>query len=193
MAYLATLRVGFWTATRTGYTREIGISIGSGGRCRSGSLKQREGVNNPCAPVALPLSCYIRPGNKVKSELNPEVGVEPVGISLPYDHLLLPEESRNLGCMVAPELYALQLIALFQPFLVLAVAADAALRKNGIQCRAVHILGNVACRVERSLGRTPRAPLPWLVGFHQLGQRLAVDAEGEGFELTRGYGLPPPR
>lgn len=50
---------------------------------------------------------YIHPGNKVKSESNPEVGVEPVGISLPYDHLLLPEESRNLGCMVAPELYAL--------------------------------------------------------------------------------------
>lgn len=59
------------------------------------------------------LSCYIRPGNKVKSESNPEVGVEPVGISLPYDHPLLPEERRNLGCMVAPELYALQLIALF--------------------------------------------------------------------------------
>lgn len=86
--------------------------------------------------------------------------------------------------MVAPELYALQLIALFQPFLILAVAADAALRKNGIQRRAVYILGNVACRVERSLGWTPHAPLSRLVGLHQFGQRFAVDAEGEGFELA---------
>ena len=30
------------------------------------------------------------PGNKVKSESNPEVGVEQVGVALPYDHLLLP-------------------------------------------------------------------------------------------------------
>ena len=59
------------------------------------------------------LSCYIRPGNKVKSESNPEVGVEPVGISLPYDHLLLPEESRNLGCVITSELYALPLVTLF--------------------------------------------------------------------------------
>jgi len=56
---------------------------------------------------------YIHPGNKVKSESNPEVGVEPVDVIFPYDHLLLSEESCNLGCMVAPELYALQLIALF--------------------------------------------------------------------------------
>ena len=33
---------------------------------------------------------YIHPGNKVKSESNPEVGVEPVGVVFPYDHLLLP-------------------------------------------------------------------------------------------------------
>ena len=112
---------------------------------------------------------YIRPDNKVKSESNPEVGVEPVGISLPYDHLLLPEESCNFGCVVVPELYALPLVALFQPFLIRAVAADAALRKNGIQRRSVYILGNVACRVERTLGWTPRAPLSRLVGLHQLG------------------------
>ena len=112
MAYLATLRVGLWTATRTGYTRVIGNCIGSGGRCRSDSLKQRERENSTCAPAVL-LYSYIHPGNKVKSGSNPEVGVEPVGISLPYDHMLLPEESCNLGCMVAPELYALQLIALF--------------------------------------------------------------------------------
>ena len=56
---------------------------------------------------------YIYPGNKVKSESNPEVGVEPIGVAFPYDHPLLSEESCNLGCMVAPELYALQLIALF--------------------------------------------------------------------------------
>lgn len=86
--------------------------------------------------------------------------------------------------MVAPELYALHLVAFFQPFLIRAVAADAALRKNGIQRCAVYLLGNVACRVERPLDRTPRAPLPGLVGLHQLGQRLAVDAEGEGFELA---------
>lgn len=36
------------------------------------------------------LSCYIRPGNKVKSGSNPEVGVEPVDVVFPYDHLLLP-------------------------------------------------------------------------------------------------------
>lgn len=70
------------------------------------------GKQPPCSGRSA-LSCYIRPGNKVKSGSNPEGGVEPVGISLPYDHLLLPEESRDLGCMVAPELYALQLIALF--------------------------------------------------------------------------------
>ena len=127
---------------------------------------------------------YIHPGNKVKSESNPEVGVEPVDVIFPYDHLLLSEESCNLGCMVAPELYALPLIALFQPFLILAVAADAALRKNVIQRCAVYILGNIACRVERSLGWTPRAPLPRLVGLHQFGQRLAVDTEGEGLELA---------
>lgn len=68
--------------------------------------------NSTCAPAVL-LYSYIHPGNKVKSGSNPEVGVEPVGISLPYDHMLLPEESCNLGCMVVPELYALQLIALF--------------------------------------------------------------------------------
>lgn len=36
-------------------------------------------------------------------------------------------------------------------------------------------------------GRTvpwPDAPLPRLVGLHQLGQRLAVDAESKGFELA---------
>ncbi len=59
------------------------------------------------------LSCYIRPGNKVKSESNPEVGVEPVGVALPYDHPLLPEESCNLGRTVAPELYALPLVHSF--------------------------------------------------------------------------------
>ena len=98
--------------------------------------------------------------------------------------MLLPEERRNLGCVIVPELYALSLVALLQSFLIRAVAADASLRKNGIQRRAVYILGNIACRVERSLGWTPRAPLPRLVGLHQLGQRLAVDAEGEGLELA---------
>ena len=33
---------------------------------------------------------YIHPGNKVKSVSNPEVGVEQVGVVLPYDHLLFP-------------------------------------------------------------------------------------------------------
>ena len=79
----------------------IGSCIGNGGEHRSGSLKQREGVNSHW----LRQFCFIlllHPGNKVKSESNPEIGVEPVGISLPYDYLLLPEESCNLGCVIAP-------------------------------------------------------------------------------------------
>ncbi|WP_303216482.1 hypothetical protein [Parabacteroides johnsonii] len=58
MAYLATLRVGLWTATRTGYTRVIGNCIDSGGGRRSGSLNQRELVNSPCAPAVLLYSIY---------------------------------------------------------------------------------------------------------------------------------------
>ena len=87
MAYLATLRVGLWTVPRTGYTRVIGNCNGSGRWRLSDSLKQRERENSPCAPAVL---LYIHPGNKVKSESNPEVGVEPVGVVFPYDHLLLP-------------------------------------------------------------------------------------------------------
>lgn len=184
MAYLATLRVGLWTVPRTGYTRVIGSCIGYGRRLRSDFPETEGRGKQPLRSGVLLYSVIYGPGNKVKSESNPEVGVEPVDVVFPYDHLLLPEESRNLGCMVAPELYALQLVALFEPFLIRAVAADAALRKNGIQRCAVYILGNVACRVERAFGWTSRAPLSRLVGLHQLGQRLAVDAESEGLKLT---------
>ena len=58
LAYLATLRVGLWTATRTGYTRVIGNCNGSGGGRRSGSLKQREEVNSPCALAVMLYSIY---------------------------------------------------------------------------------------------------------------------------------------
>ena len=102
LQHFATLRVGLCTATRTGYSRVIGNCIGYGRRCRFGSLKQREGVNNPC--VTAVLLYYIHSGNKVKSGSNPEIGVEPIGISLPYDHVLHPEGSRDLGRMVPPEL-----------------------------------------------------------------------------------------
>lgn len=56
--YLATLRVGLWTAPRTGYTRVIGNCIGSGGGHLHDSLKQRKGVNSPCAPAVLLYSLY---------------------------------------------------------------------------------------------------------------------------------------
>ena len=47
------------------------------------------------------------------SEFYPVCVVVLIGVAFPYVHPLLSVESCNLGCMVAPELYALQLIALF--------------------------------------------------------------------------------
>lgn len=80
-------------------------------------------------------------------------GIDIIFFPLFYHHPLVAEEGGYLDRLVMTEFYTLQSVHLFQPFQIITIIIDSAIRKSGIQCCAMYILRNFFVRIKRFFGR----------------------------------------